>query len=285
MVASGAYARKSEKSFNSEIGLPLTVLGQPNAWHNPLRWFENLFDGLIVWLVPRRYPEWLVLEVGADRPGDISSLARWLPVDIAVITRLPEVPVHVEFFDSVEALKEEKASLIRALKPGGALVLYADDPEVVRLRERAAGARIVTFGFSEAADVRATNAEILFEGDSGRPVGMRARVEAEGISEELTVRGALGAHALLPALAATAVGKALGKPMPDILEALRGYEPPLGRMHLIQGLKDTLIIDDTYNSSPAAAEAALEALQLVGSAGAEPRHVPKTAHSCFWGHA
>ena len=263
VVASGAYARKSEKSFNSEIGLPLTVLGQPNAWHNPLGWLENLFDGLMLFLVPRRYPQWLVLEVGADRPGDIRSLSRWLPVDVVVITRLPEVPVHVEFFDSVDALKEEKALLIQALKPGGALVLYADDPEVVHLRERAPGAQIITFGFSEAADIRATNVEIIFGEGSAWPQGMRTRITIDGAQEELVVKGAIGAHALLPALAAAGVGKALGKNIRDILEAVKGYEPPLGRMHLIQGVRDTLIIDDTYNSSPAAAEAALEALALI----------------------
>ncbi|HVV39144.1 MAG TPA: UDP-N-acetylmuramoyl-tripeptide--D-alanyl-D-alanine ligase [Candidatus Paceibacterota bacterium] len=264
VVAGDAYARKSEKSFNSEIGLPLTVLGQPNAWSNPLRWFENLFDGFLLWILPKRYPAWLVLEVGADRPGDIRSLAHWLPVDIAVVTRLPEVPVHVEFFESVEALKEEKASLIKAVKPGGALVLYADDPEVVGLRNRAPGAHIITFGFVESADVRATNVEIIFADDKKHvPTGMQARIEVEGASQELVIRGAIGAHALLPALAAVAVGKALAKDIKHSLEALKGYEPPHGRMHLVEGLKETLIIDDTYNSSPAAAEAALEALALV----------------------
>ena len=264
VTAADAYARKREKSFNSEIGLPLTILGQPNAWSNPLRWIENLFDGLLVWLLPGRYPQWLVLEVGADRPGDIRSLAKWLPVDVAVITRLPDVPVHVEFFDSVEALKEEKASLIKALKPGGALVLYADDPEVARLRERATGAEIVTFGFSETADVRASDVEIFFDQEKKHwPLGMQAKITVDGRSEELVIKNAMGAHALLPALAAMAVGKALAKNLDSSLAALRGYEPPHGRMHLIEGLKGVLIIDDTYNSSPAASEAALEALALI----------------------
>lgn len=262
VVARGTHARKSEKSFNSEIGLPLTVLGQPNAWRNPLRWAENLFDGLLLWLLPKRYPAWLVLEAGADRPGDISSLAQWLPVDIAVITRLPEVPVHVEFFDSPQAVKEEKASLIKALKPGGSLVLYADDPEVVALRERAPGAKVVTFGFAETADVHAREVGVL-AGGHGRPAGMKAHVVMREGNFSLEVKGALGAHALLPALAAAAVGSAMGKPVHEIEQALEGYEPPRGRMHLVPGLRGALIIDDTYNSSPAALEAALETLALV----------------------
>jgi UDP-N-acetylmuramyl pentapeptide synthase len=272
VVAHGAHTRKSEKSFNSEIGLPLTVLGQPNAWHNPLRWLENLFDGLVLYLLPARYPEWLVLEAGADRPGDISSLASWLPVEIAVITRLPEVPVHVEYFDSPEAVKEEKASLIKALKPGGSLVLYADDQEVAGLRMRAPQARAFTFGFSEGADVRAHEVKILF-GDDGRPAGMEARIDMAGKTAEFAVHGALGAHALLPALAAAGVGLAMGKEEEKILESLKSYEPPHGRMHLVRGLKETLIIDDTYNSSPAAVEAALEALSMLQGRASTGRRI------------
>src|SRR5438045_1804143 len=84
-VLSGrTHARKSEKSFNSEIGVPLTILGRPNAWNNPLGWTQNLFDGLLLIILRTRYPEWLVLEIGVDRPGDIRSIAEWLPMDIAV---------------------------------------------------------------------------------------------------------------------------------------------------------------------------------------------------------
>jgi UDP-N-acetylmuramoyl-tripeptide--D-alanyl-D-alanine ligase len=64
-----------------------------------------------------------------------------------------------------------------------------------------------------------------------------------------------------------AVGVALGKAPSDIAHALKNYEPPQGRMHLVRGVKDTLIIDDTYNSSPAAVMAALDALKMIGRAG------------------
>jgi UDP-N-acetylmuramoyl-tripeptide--D-alanyl-D-alanine ligase len=265
VVAPGVRARKSEKSFNSELGLPLTILGRPNAWGNPLRWAENIIDGLIVLIssaLPagrQRYPEWLVLEVGADRPGDISSLESWLATDVAVITRLPEVPVHVEFFSSPQAVKEEKASLLNTLKPGGAAVLYGDDPEVAALRERVPGARVLTFGFSEGVDVRAHDVSLL-TGRRGEPAGMRALVRVEGHEGVLEIRGAIGAHAIMPALAAVAVGKVLGKDLPAIVLALKSYEPPRGRMRLVSGGKDTLIIDDTYNSSPAAVAAALDTL-------------------------
>ncbi|MBX4192541.1 UDP-N-acetylmuramoyl-tripeptide--D-alanyl-D-alanine ligase [Candidatus Parcubacteria bacterium] len=265
VVAQGTHARKSEKSFNSEIGVPLTILGLPNAWENPFKWIQNIIEGLFVVLVPTKYPQWLVLEIGADRPGDIQNVAKWLKLDVAVITRLPEVPVHVEFFDSPEQVVEEKAALIKALKSGGTLVLYGDDEKTHTLRSRAKdGVETIFFGFGPKCDVRAHNFELMREESTfAWPLGMSARLTVGEESAPLSIIGTLGDHSLLPAIGAAAVGKALGKDLQNIVTALKSYEPPHGRMHLVRGIKDTLIIDDTYNSSPAALVAALETLHAL----------------------
>src|SRR3989338_6438454 len=102
VLSSKFFVRKSEKSFNSDVGVPLTILGCKNAWNNPFLWAKNLLEGFALLILKNHYPKWLVLEVGADRPGDIRKLARWLKPDVVVITALPDVPVHVEFFDSPE---------------------------------------------------------------------------------------------------------------------------------------------------------------------------------------
>ena len=259
------HVRKSEKSFNSEVGVPLTILGLGNAWGNPLHWLQNIIDGLSLIVTRRPYPEWLVLEVGADRPGDIRSLASWIKVDVAIITRLPEVPVHVEFFDSVEAVIEEKASLMDAVKPGGAILLYADDERTRRLEQRlpAPDARIVLFGFHDEVDVWVHKFEVVRgEGGHSWPIGMRATITVEDESAPVQIIGSLGQHAFLPAVAAAAAGHVLGVSLPEIVAGLESYDPPPGRVRLLQGIKDTLVIDDTYNSSPAATEAALGALAL-----------------------
>lgn len=270
VLSQGAHVRKSEKSFNSEIGLPLTILGCPNAWSNPFRWLQNLFDGLMLMFFTYRYPEWLVLEVGADRPGDISSLKNWLPVEVAVITRLPEVPVHVEFFDSPQAVIEEKASLIDAIVPGGTLLLFGDDERTRGLQNRlpAPDAKIFTFGFGEENDIRAERVDLLREeGEESWPVGMEGHVRVGGASAPVVIMGSIGSHAFVPVLAAVAVGHTLGKRLEDMVESVRGYEPPAGRMRLVRGLKNTLLIDDTYNASPAAVMAGLDALALVAPKG------------------
>ncbi|KKW35926.1 hypothetical protein A2852_02210 [Candidatus Adlerbacteria bacterium RIFCSPHIGHO2_01_FULL_54_23] len=268
VLSRGHHVRKSEKSFNSEVGLPLTILGVPNAWQNPLGWLRNIIDGFFLLAFDSRYPEWMVLEAGADRPGDIRSLAGWLSVDIAVITRLPEIPVHVEYFDSPEQLMEEKASIIDAVKPGGTLILYGDDERTRALEHRlpAPDAKILTFGFKDGNDVRGEDFEILFEESSGRanlPVGMTGKVHIGGESLPVEIVGTVGLHASLPLLAAAAIGNALDKDMETIAEGLKNYEAPPGRMRLLRGVKETLIIDDTYNSSPAAVVAALDTLALL----------------------
>lgn len=259
------HVRKSEKSFNGEIGVPLTILGLGNAWGNPLQWIQNIIDGLLLIATSNPYPEWLVLEVGADRPGDISSLASWLAVDVAIITRLPEVPVHVEFFDSVEAVIEEKASLMDAVKPGGAILLYADDERTRKLEQRlpAPDAQIVLFGFERETDVWASRFEVVREEGLHRwPIGMRAQITIGGESAPVEIVGSLGTHAFLPAVAAAAAGHVLGVSLPEIVAGLESFDPPPGRVRLLPGIKGSLVIDDTYNASPAATEAALNALAL-----------------------
>ncbi len=262
--------RKSEKSFNSEIGLPLTILGRPNAWSNPLRWIENIIDGLSLILFRAPYPKWLVLEIGADRPGDIRNVARWLPIDIAVITRLPEVPVHVEYFSSPEEVAEEKASIITALKKGGTLIIYADDDRTLSLAARAPeDARTITFGQSNNATVRGARTDVLCtDGPHVSPVGMEADIIAGDARAHAHIVGSVGAHTLLPLIASAAVGVALDIPLPQIIASFESnYVPPAGRMRVVSGIHDSTLIDDSYNASPAAVTAAIETLGSLCASG------------------
>ena len=255
--------RKSDRSFNTEFGVLFAILGRPFPHKNPLRWVQALFDGLVVGLLSTVYPDWLVLEIGADRPGDIRSVARWLPIDIAVITRLPEVPVHVEFFETPEELLEEKASIISALKPSGSLFLYADDDRVRALKDRAEGRRVLTFGFLHTATVYADMPQFILD-ELGRAVGMRAVIYAENSSAPCEIHGAVGLPVFVPVLAAAAIGISQNMTLPEVIAAIeRNYVPPPSRMRLVAGMRESTILDDSYNSSPAAAQAALETLRAM----------------------
>jgi len=258
VLSSSHFVRKSEKSFNSEIGIPLTILGRPNAWYNPFGWLVTIVEGLALILLKNHYPRWLVLEVGADRPGDIQKIAGWLIPDIVVVTRIPDVPVHVEFFDSPAAVVEEKTYLIRALKKGGTLVLDGDDRHSRLFAGMADGATIVTYGFDERNAVRANNVQPVYR--DGFPTGISFRVDYGGTSVPIRLSGALGVQHVYPVLAAVAVGITERLNLVTLGEAFAEHKVPPGRMRILEGIHGSVLIDDSYNSSPAALKEAIEAI-------------------------
>jgi UDP-N-acetylmuramoyl-tripeptide--D-alanyl-D-alanine ligase len=289
------YVRKSDKSMNSEIGLPLTVIGAANSWHDARGWLSTIYKGLGLIITRREYPGCLVLELGADHPGDIRRAARWLKPDIAVITRVSALPVHVEFFKSPEAVFEEKASLAASVKPGGTVILFADDEKVMALKERCAvaGIKVLSFGLSEHADIRGIDALTLYQGGDSRawqvqssanpvlgsfnfqptavnnPVGMSFKVKFADNLVSVSLRDVIGQVYLYPLLAAAAVGFSRGLSVAEISAGLNAYRPPHGRLNLVRGIRASTIIDDTYNSSPDAVRSALEALSGLRGVGAK----------------
>lgn len=251
------HMRKSQKSFNSEIGVPLTILGLENAWNNPLKWLENIVRGAVLVIRKVDYPEWLVLEVGADRPGDIKRIARWLRPDIVVFTGVPEIPAHIEYFPSPESLMREKRSLAEHLKSGGKLILNGDEVRTRELQSRFRGASI-TYGLNDNNDFHSSHEEVVYEPDI--PTGIRFRINRNGASVPISISGALGAPRIYAALAALAVGETVGVDLVAVAKGLAEWTPPPGRVRLIKGVNNSIIIDDTYNSSPSAVAAALDTL-------------------------
>ncbi|MGM0628883.1 MAG: hypothetical protein ACQESA_00450, partial [Patescibacteria group bacterium] len=85
VISSSHHTRKSQKSFNSEIGVPLTILGCPTGWSDPFVWMRNIIKGFKVIAFTRKYPDYLVLEIGADHPGDIKKVCKWLSPNSGVV--------------------------------------------------------------------------------------------------------------------------------------------------------------------------------------------------------
>jgi UDP-N-acetylmuramoyl-tripeptide--D-alanyl-D-alanine ligase len=263
VLSPSRYVRKSEKSFNSEIGVPLTILGCDNGWNNPFTWFSNVLHGLSLIVFKHEYPDWLVLEVGADRPGDIKSLTSWLKPDIAVVTRFGKTPVHVEYFKNREELIEEKSYLVKALRRDGSAILNYDDEDVRAFGDYTESTKIF-YGF-DGGVIKASHYHILTEknGKGNFPTGIGFSVDYAGISFDVELFGSLGKHHVYPALVALAVGYVQGLSAEEMQLALKNHIPSLGRMHLIDGIKGSLIIDDTYNASPVATVEALHTLQTL----------------------
>lgn len=247
--------RENIKNYNNEIGVPLTIIGAPSGGRSALGWMVVFFKA--VWLIIIRaadYPEILVLEMGADKPGDIEYLTNLFPCFIGVVTKIG--PAHLEAFKTVENIAKEKQKIVTHLGKDGFAILNYDDP-LVREMGKKVRAKTIFFGYHDEAMVRSV--DLVQQGDGLDLAGIKFKIVYGGSAVPVFLPGVVGAHQINSALGAAAVGIALGMNLIEISEGLKNYKTPKGRMNLIEG-KGTLIIDDTYNSSPRAAAAALETL-------------------------
>lgn len=252
------FVRKSEKSYNSDIGVPLTILGVPNGWNNFFQWMKNLFDGAMLLLISTPYPKLLVVEVGADRPGDLSAALSWITPDVVVTTRFPELPVHVEFYDSPSDVVQEELFPVSLLRHGGVVVINGDEPQTQSI-SLPQGVRTLTYGFGKNAEVRASRYRV--QKKNGLPSGISFDVSYREQQHTLTISSVIGRAPVYALLGGLAASLAVDTPFETAVRSIAEYEGPPGRLRLIEGLQGTCLIDDTYNASPVAVSEALDALQ------------------------
>ena len=191
-----------------------------------------------------------VLEMALYDPGDIATMARIARPHIGVVTNVGMS--HVERLGSQEAIARNKGDLVAALPEDGVAVLNGDDPLVRAMRERAR-ARVVTYGVDEGNDIRATDVE------SSGLAGIGFRLWLPGSGPARVRLPLLGRHSVHTALAATAVARAMGLALEEILTGLEGEQTQL-RLYTVPGPHGSTLIDDTYNSSPHSSLAALNLL-------------------------
>jgi UDP-N-acetylmuramoyl-tripeptide--D-alanyl-D-alanine ligase len=221
ILAARYRTARTRGNWNNEIGLPLSLLAMEGG------------------------TEVGVFEVGTNHPGETGRLCAIARPDWGVVTNVG--PVHIEFFDTVEAVAREKADLLRSLPPEGVAVLNRDMPHFDLFRAAAPG-RVITVSTRADADYVAAYAE---DGVLG------VRETAGG--GELRVRlGQPGAHHALNALLAVAVARGLGVGPDAIVEALERYAPLPMRWERDE-VRGVLVINDAYNANPLSMRAALEA--------------------------
>jgi len=266
-VLSGHFrVRKNEKNYNNEIGLPLTVLGAWSPGRSLGGWLRVFFGWCGLLFFPRYYPEILILEMGADRPGDISYLAGFLKPSMAIITDVSSS--HLEFFKTIGGVLKEKTELVRSLGEDGVAILNIDNKHINKFQKQLDGGKckVVSFGYSEEADVRSTDTVLSYQSemDGSREIrGLSFKLNYKGTSIPVRLNSILARHSVYAALSAVAVGLEMGLNLVEISAALESYSLPPGRMTLIKGIKESVLIDDTYNASPTSTLAALEVLEEV----------------------
>lgn len=248
--------RKTEGSFNAEIGVPATIIRGGPAPHSFGGWLGLLWTGLSTWLSGRPYPQTLVLEMGADHPGDLAGLISLAHPTIGVLTST--APEHLEFFGSEQKVIAEESLIVRTLPAGATAIINADDQAAIESVDRAHTA-VITYGWNTSASIRADSFS-LTRSEHGLPTGMVVKIAVDGSVIPVALPGVLGRHQAYPVLVALAVARVLGDDVLSTVRRLSSYRPLPGRMRLLEGIHGSLVIDDSYNASPAAVEAAMVAL-------------------------
>ena len=241
LQSSGRKVLRNIKNYNNGLGHPLTVLNLSK---------DKTYDVA-------------VLEMGMSTPmNEIRRLCRITPPDVAV--ELNVLPVHIEHLGSIENVASAKAELVEGMKEGGVAVLNADDPFALDMRRLSKG-KTITFGIEAEADVRAV--EIEFKRFGATCFTLTLPGEEARVTFPLN-----GKHNILNALAASAVGHSFGMSANEIAASLHTAAPPPQRGEVLHFAKGFTVINDSYNSNPAALLSMVQTLAHGGS-GAERRIV------------
>ena len=240
------------------------VLGAQGETHASVASFNNH------WGVPlslARCPasvQFAVFEVGMNHAGEIEPLVKMVRPHVAIITAIE--PVHLEFFDGIEAIADAKAEILEGLEPGGAVVLNRDNSQFARLQRRARKrgiARIVSFGAHKKSDARLIDISLH---------AACSAVHADILGHEVTYKlGMPGRHMAINSLAVLAASSLAGADLALASLSLSQIEPAAGRgsrrvLEVAGG--EVILIDESYNANPASMAAALSVL---GAAAVGPR--------------
>lgn len=257
--------RKSQGNLNTEWGLPLTIIGKTTP-KNLFDWFGVMAKAISLLIFNHKFPKYMVLEMGADRPGDISYLLEIAKPSVAVLTEISHT--HLENFGSVDEIAKEKLKLIEALPEDGVAVFNGDSELIAKFISKPS-VRYLTYGTKSGVEVAANDIAIeLFDlaiekttaSDDKHIGGLGFNITYQNSNYQAYLINLIGRGHVYAALAAISVVIGLDLDLEKAIEGLKKYRGENGRMHLLKGIKHSFIIDDTYNSSPEAAELALETL-------------------------
>ncbi|MCX6810644.1 MAG: UDP-N-acetylmuramoyl-tripeptide--D-alanyl-D-alanine ligase [Candidatus Berkelbacteria bacterium] len=249
----GTDVGKNWGNMNSVLGLPLAILG--------LRKYSFGF-GLLWNIIQAKWnfffyklPKILVLEMGIDKPGEMSQLLSVAKPDIAIITGISET--HLEGLKNLEGVKKEKNLLFETLGKNGVAIINAGDENSGDLKIPD-GVKKLTFG-SIDADISASDVEVTTGGTD---------FELNILGKKVSIKSKLiGKHSIQNLLIAAVVADQFGINIEEIKVLLEQIKPQNGRMKIIKIQNQITLIDDSYNSNPKSAEEALLALSAIKHSG------------------
>lgn len=259
---------KTEKNYNTEFGLSLTILEMPDPNGSAWGWFKILFFAFLketgrLFRKIRSHYDFLVLEMAVNKPGDMKTLLSLVRPHIGVFTGV--MPAHMAEgqFASLDEIYREKAQLIESLPKDGIAFLNHDN-DFLREHPPKTVAKVVWYGADSLLKLSAENIACSLEG-----VHFDAKYGDIRTGFSTPILGRHHVNALLPAIGC---GLSNGMYMHDIVQALADFRLPPGRMNLIPGIRESFLIDSSYNASPEAVKMALSTLTELGKISGTPAH-------------
>lgn len=251
VLAQHYRVRVHEGNHNTHMSVPLGILGvdYPGNIRSFKEW-RKVHKAAKLRIKQPKDTDVIVQELGTDTPGDIPYFGKYLNPDIAVVTAVS--PEHMEFFKTIEAVAKEELSVASFSK----FTVINRDDITGEFAKYAETANIDTYGISGVAEYRFEIADYGKQGYSGNFVSPE-------FGEILVDLKLASEHSVKTAVAAGLVAAKLGMSSQQIKEGLKKIRAVKGRMNILRGVENTTLIDDTYNSSPLAVEAALRTLYQI----------------------
>ena len=254
--------QRNIKNYNNEIGVPLTILNKESGQRNIFKWLRIILSSLkLIILKDKEYPDILILEMGADKKGDIDYLTSITKPDIAVLTAIGHS--HIENFGSINNILKEKLSITKRLNKEDWVVLNNDDKLLYSSKDKLKS-NIKTFGQKEDSDIYIKDIKII---EKDNTYGTTFKIRYKGSIVPVFLPNVLGWQHAQSVACACSIALILDMNLVDIAKDLMKYIPAKGRTNLIKGVKNSYIIDDTYNASPQSSELALNILSEIPSSG------------------
>lgn len=252
VLGSRRAVRAGHAADSSPLAVALAILGSPSP-PDKVTWYGELIKSLTQELREQE-PEVLVLSLPVARPGDLDWLGRRLRPDMTVVTTIGSA--NLELFSSQENIAHECASLIVATKDDGWVVVNHDD-ELTQPLATLSKSRALFYGLDPASDIRLTRS---IRQPSG---GFALEIALHQARAEVNLPRIIARQQLPSLLAALAAGHVFNIPLPEAAQLLHSFHPPPGSIHLVNGKKDTQIIDDSSTSTPESLKMSLETLRAL----------------------
>jgi UDP-N-acetylmuramoyl-tripeptide--D-alanyl-D-alanine ligase len=241
--------RYQEGNYNAPISIPLIFTGRTMpSLYNPFSWIAAWMHGQKV--LHNKYPyDVIVLELGIDAPGDMAVFKDLLHPKISVVTAIADE--HMEFFKTIEAVAAEELAIAEF---SDILVINSDDIPETYLNQFTKEKEVHSYGFGHA-EYKITSSKL----SNG---SYEVNIDLGGGQKVTEALNFVAEHTLKSVAAAVAVADLLEVKTEDIQKAIPKITAPAGRMQILKGIKNSTIIDDSYNSNPISAQAALKTLNL-----------------------